>query len=260
MIYTVAQTVIFRSDDGMMWNIEQPEKRVSLTTIPARLFTYLLENADKIISREELLNNIWEKYGLEPSNNSVNQYVSLIRKSLAELGCEGDILQTIPRVGFHIPGEKVFRQGEQGKDAKSLSVPLPSGKKIAQSNHWPGGVLMIISFAISVFLMIQPFSRMLRPLDYDFPHSALISIGSIDACPLYSLNKSSAEVSKRKATFARELASSRLACLPNAVFIFQASEQDLYQNSGRVFMTRCMKNDDAETPFSDCKAIYDFTE
>ena len=260
MTFTIAQTVIFRSEDGTLWSIAQPDKRVALTTIPARLFTYLLDNADKIISREELLNNIWEKYGLEPSNNSVNQYVSLIRKSLAELGCEGDILQTLPRVGFYISGDKVFCDEAKREDVKNPSVPLSAAQKTGKTSRSPRRIVVAISLMISAFFIVQHFSQALSPLDYDFPHSKLFGIGSIGACPLYSLNKSPAEVSKRKEQLALGLASSRLACVPNAVFIFQSSEQDLYQNTGRVFMTRCIKNDDTETHFSDCKAIYDFSE
>lgn len=88
-----------------MWNIAQPDRRLTFTTIPTRLFTYLLENADRMVGREELLNNIWDKYGLEPSNNSVNQYISLIRKSLSELGCDEEIIKPFLGWGFISPGK-----------------------------------------------------------------------------------------------------------------------------------------------------------
>lgn len=260
MIFTISGIIQFRSEDGTMWNLAQPDKRMSFTTIPARLFTYLLDNADKIISRDELLNNIWDKYGLEPSNNSVNQYISLIRKSLTELECEDEIIQTIPRVGFYIAGDKVSRLVEKRAEADRLPDLQRLSPDLAARKARVKVALLGVSVAVAILLLVQPFSRILSPLDYDFPHSALHRIGTIETCPLYSLTKSPAEMSKRKEQLARELAAARMACVANAVFIFQSGEQDLVQKTGRFFMTRCMRNDDTETDFSDCKAIYDFIE
>lgn len=256
MTFIIFNSIAFRSEDGTAWNLAQPQLKMSLTTIPARLFTYLLENADKIIVREELLNNIWDKYGLEPSNNSVNQYISLIRKVLVELGCEEEIIQTLPRVGFFIAGGKV----SQTDEVKAESVPAPSLEPMHTTHYRRSIALLIIGIAVTIFLFIQPFSRILSTMDYQFPTSRLYEIGSIADCPVYGLNPIPQEIAKHKEQLARNFASAKLACVTDAVFIFQSSEGVVHEKSGRIFLTRCIQSGENSSILSDCKAIYDFLE
>ncbi|WP_447872189.1 winged helix-turn-helix domain-containing protein [Serratia fonticola] len=257
MVFTIFNMIAFRSEDGAMWNIAQPDRRLSFTTIPTRLFTYLLENADKMVSREELLNNIWNKYGLEPSNNSVNQYISLIRKSLSELGCEEEIIKTIPRVGFYISGEWVSYQQETPQSVETTNKPAIKQSRLRRG-YKPA--LLTISLIISTLLVLQPFRSATGHLDYSFPKSTLYKIGNIATCPLYALSASSPDVAARKEKMAEELAAAHAPCVNNEVFIFHSGEHYVYQQSDRAFITRCTNSDHTLSHFSDCKAIYAFTK
>ncbi|WP_368525784.1 transcriptional regulator [Enterobacter asburiae] len=257
MTFIIFNTIAFRSDDGALWNLGQPQRKSLLTTIPARLFTYLLENVDKIISREELLNNIWDKYGLEPSNNSVNQYISMIRKLLVELGCDEEIIQTLPRMGFFIEGGKVAGSDKHQTEKKDLSGPDISSRK--PTLCWQKVGLMVFAAVTTLFLIIQPFSTALNATDYHFPSSKLYKFGTIDACPVYSLRPVPSEIAGRKEQLARNLSSGKLACVADAIFIFQSSERVMQDKTVRIFMTRCIQSSKNSDNFSDCKAIYDFS-
>jgi DNA-binding winged helix-turn-helix (wHTH) protein len=258
MVFTIFNTIAFRSEDGAMWNITQPDRRLSFTTIPTRLFTYLLENADRMVGREELLNNIWDKYGLEPSNNSVNQYLSLIRKSLLELGCDEEIIKTIPRVGFYIAGEMVSSSVEtqQGVVSTATTVqPTPKQRK------WYKPALLAISLIISTLLVLEPFRSATGILDYSFPKSMLYKIGTIANCQVYGLTPSTPEVAASKVQLAQELAAvERTPCISNEVFIFQSGEHYAHKRSGRAFLTRCASNDNSLSHFTDCKAVYAYAK
>ncbi|WP_422526484.1 winged helix-turn-helix domain-containing protein [Serratia fonticola] len=260
MVFTIFNMIAFRSADGAMWNIAQPDRRVSFTTIPARLFTYLLENADKMVSREELLNNIWNKYGLEPSSNSVNQYISLIRKSLSELGCEEDIIKTIPRVGFYISGESVSYQQETPQSVETTNTEVQPAIKQSRQRRGYKPALLAIGLIISTFLVLQPFRFATGHLDYRFPKSTLYKIGNIATCPLYTLRSSSPDVAARKEKLAAELAAAHVPCVNNEVFVFHSGEHYAYQQSGRAFITRCTNSDHTLSHFSDCKAVYAFAK
>lgn len=260
MVFTIFNMIAFRSEDGAMWNIAQPERRLSFTTIPTRLFTYLLENADKMVSREELLNNIWNKYGLEPSNNSVNQYISLIRKSLSELGCEEEIIKTIPRVGFYISGESVSYQQETPQSVETMNTEVQPAIKQSRLRRGYKPALLAISLIISTLLVLQPFRSATGHLDYRFPKSTLYKIGNIASCPLYALSASSPDVAARKEKMAEELAAAHAPCVNNEVFIFHSGEHYVYQQSDRAFITRCTNSDHTLSHFSDCKAIYAFAK
>lgn len=261
MVFTIFNMIAFRSEDGAMWNIAQPDRRLSFTTIPNRLFTYLLENADKMVGREELLNNIWDKYGLEPSNNSVNQYISLIRKSLTELGCEEEIIKTIPRVGFYIAGEMVSYSQETEQDEVSATTEAPLVTEQPKRHKWLNPTLLGISVIISSLLVLQPFRSVTGHLDYSFPKSKLYKLGNIDTCPVYSLNTSPPKIAASKLQLAEELAAAEgIPCIDNVVFIFQSGEHYAYRQFGRAFLTRCSSNDSSLSHLTDCKAVYAYAK
>lgn len=260
MVFTIFNMIAFRSEDGAMWNIAQPDRRLSFTTIPTRLFTYLLENADKMVSREELLNNIWNKYGLEPSNNSVNQYISLIRKSLSELGCDEEIIKTIPRVGFYIAREMVSASSETPHNVETTSTKVQPAIEQSRLRGVYKPALLAISLIISTLLVLQPFRSATGHLDYRFPKSTLYKIGNIATCPVYALSASSPDVAARKEKLAEELAAAHAPCINNEIFIFHSGEHYAYQRSGRAFITRCTNSDHSLSHFSDCKAVYAFAK
>lgn len=260
MVFTIYNIISFRSDDGAMWNIAQPDRRLSLTTIPTRLFTYLLEHADKMVGREELLNNIWDKYGLEPSNNSVNQYISLIRKSLIELGCDEEIIKTLPRVGFFIAGNMVSRNQETQQSIATTGAETPPAKEQVRLQKWYKPSLLAASVIIAALLVLQPIRSATNQLDYRFPKSTLYKIGTIATCPVFSLNESSPYNAARKVQIAEELAAAHAPCMDNEVYIFDSGEHYVYQQSGRAFISRCTNSDHTLSHISDCKAVYAFAK
>lgn len=261
MVFEIVNTIAFRSEDGAMWNIAQPDRKVSLTAIPARLFTYFLENTDKVIGREELFNNIWDKYGLEPSSNSVNQYLSLIRKSLIELGCEEEIIKTLPRVGFYIAGERVSRSEENNQMIDPVQDAPPSssgwGHALFQGyTPWVVGISCIISALLVTHLIDY---GMVKP-DYAFPKSTLYRIGAIETCPVYSLYNSSPGMATRKERIANMLSATHITCMDDSMFIFQPDEHYMERDKGRAFLTRCTYSDSSLTHFSNCRDLYIYAQ
>ena len=104
MKYLINNEVTFRTDDGVLASLSPSDNSLTLSITANRIFTYLLEQEGKVVSREEMFTNVWDKNGLQASNNSLSQYISLIRKGLQELGCEHEIIQTVPRVAFGFRG------------------------------------------------------------------------------------------------------------------------------------------------------------
>jgi DNA-binding winged helix-turn-helix (wHTH) protein len=45
---------------------------------------------------------VWDAYGQEASNNSLNQYLSVLRKAFRNVGLEHEIIITVPKQGFLI--------------------------------------------------------------------------------------------------------------------------------------------------------------
>lgn len=98
MLYIINDRIAFRAEDGALYLIESNDGIV--LPIPAqRLLLVILESNGEILRRDFLLHEVWDKFGLTGSNNNLNQYLSLLRRSLSAFGCE-DFIETIPKIGI----------------------------------------------------------------------------------------------------------------------------------------------------------------
>lgn len=73
---------------------------VSLTVREFELLRYLMANAGKVVSRQRLLNSVWE-YGFDPGTKIVDVYIRYLRKKLSDESAS--IIQTVRGVGYMIP-------------------------------------------------------------------------------------------------------------------------------------------------------------
>ena len=74
------------------------DRAVHLTAREFSLLETFLRHADEVISREQLLSQVWGYY-FEPSTNLVSVYVSSLRKKLG-----GDVIETVRGVGYLLRG------------------------------------------------------------------------------------------------------------------------------------------------------------
>ena len=58
----------------------------------------LVENAGRIVSKQELLDRLWP--GLHVEENNLAQHISLVRKTLAAIDASTEYVQTMPRRGY----------------------------------------------------------------------------------------------------------------------------------------------------------------
>lgn len=81
------------------------EGKVLLTPKEATLLRFFLSNAERIVSRKELLHNIW---GLksEPETNFIGVHMFNLRKKLAEVKRE-EWLQTVRNIGFVLKNSQI---------------------------------------------------------------------------------------------------------------------------------------------------------
>jgi two-component system OmpR family response regulator len=73
------------------------EHLVDLTATEFNLLRYLMEHARRVISKSELLDNVWG-YGFEGDPNIVETYISYLRKKIDSV--EPSLIHTIRRVGY----------------------------------------------------------------------------------------------------------------------------------------------------------------
>lgn len=78
-------------------------RQVTLTVREFDLLKYLMANADRVVSRQRLLNSVWE-YGYDPGTKIVDVYIRYVRKKLGDEGPDS-IIQTVRGVGYMICGQ-----------------------------------------------------------------------------------------------------------------------------------------------------------
>lgn len=94
-------------------------KSVSLENRTARVLEYLCQNPGRVISKDELLDEVWGRQAL--SEHSVSIVISDLRKALGDSSKASRIIKTIPKKGyiFNLP-ESVNAPPPRAKIAKYL--------------------------------------------------------------------------------------------------------------------------------------------
>jgi two-component system OmpR family response regulator len=89
-------------DTHEVWRRERP---IDLTATEFNLLRYLLENARRVISKSEILDNVWG-YDFRGDPNIVETYISYLRKKVDEAGVP--LIHTMRRVGYtlRLPPER----------------------------------------------------------------------------------------------------------------------------------------------------------
>lgn len=102
--YLIDEKYIFGQKTSLIYLKFDPNQHIELSKPAARLFSEIISlNLKKgIATRDELLTNVWEEYGLVGSNNNLNTYISEIRKKLELIGIDPKSIVTVPKKGFRL--------------------------------------------------------------------------------------------------------------------------------------------------------------
>lgn len=76
------------------------DKVVSLTSLEKKILFLLASNKNKVVTRENLINYIWELTGNDVYDNTITVYLKRIREKL-----DTDIIKTIKGIGYRIDEE-----------------------------------------------------------------------------------------------------------------------------------------------------------
>jgi DNA-binding winged helix-turn-helix (wHTH) protein len=98
--YVIDDLVRFIPAQGLLCLVDSSETSVPLSPACNHLLEMFLKSAGVVLSREQILDNFWQETGATPSSNSLNAYVSAIRRGLSSLGIEQEAITTVYKVGF----------------------------------------------------------------------------------------------------------------------------------------------------------------
>lgn len=229
MPYIIDEIVMFDEVKGSLSNIETKDE-ITLPPTAGCILLILFSNDSIPIERSQFIKQVYTKFGFDLSNNTLNQYISLLRKNIRNLGVEPEVIITVPRVGFYISSDiKIARVADNFTESAELQSVSGKSKnrKISTTKIIMG--LIIISEVICLLLFGHP----------DIEKYPLKKSGRIEACDLYLPVNLERVQSKDSEKYAAKLAERYLPCTPGSVFIYDINALKFLNGTGKVYLSRC---------------------
>lgn len=243
MLYIIENLLCFRADDGAFWAKDAEEDILVLSPIVARLFHLFIEAQGKLLTRDEIMHEVWEKHGLEPSNNSLNQYVSQLRKLLTQFQMPDDSIRTVPREGFILKNELIIKtvREETSKNSTSLDEEVAT---LVIKPELPA--MIVLSICLILALILAPVGVVYYT---DVLHKQRMSIkpekiGVVGNCPVYSiLMGRNAKLSETLSSAKHYIEQNSISCNDENIVYFFATGGMLKNQGGRAFLSHCQRKD-----------------
>lgn len=242
MLFLINENILYNENEGTISRLGAKETPIKLLNPTRRMLSIFVRNNQILISRSKIMNDVWSEYGLVASNNNLNNYISILRRTLDSFGAEG-IIVTQPRVGFRFTAKKVEvkKSSDITNDTNKIIIPhsLDINKKKHEPKKYKGIILSktnltYLMFSIVVISYVL-FSNFLKENDKSI---GFYNKGNYEECSVYSANEIATDAQYinnliRQAGFdCKERA--------NVFFYYKlANENSIKENEGRQLLTFC---------------------
>ena len=107
--------------DPWRHTLSRADSPIFLTPKAFDLLAYLVQNPNRLVSKEELLQAVWQDTFVEAGN--LTQYISHLRKALGDNAEDSRWIVTIARKGYRFAGDVVF--SEEAAPARQAAGEVP---------------------------------------------------------------------------------------------------------------------------------------
>jgi TolB-like protein/DNA-binding winged helix-turn-helix (wHTH) protein len=111
--------------DPWRHTLSRADSPIFLTPKAFDLLVYLVQNPNRLVSKEELLRAVWQDTFVEEGN--LTQYVSHLRKALGDNAEDARWIVTIARKGYEFAGDVVFSDEADPARRAAGQVPVSVG-------------------------------------------------------------------------------------------------------------------------------------
>src|SRR5271170_5506445 len=123
--------------------LSRADSAVALTPKAFDVLLFLVQNPNRLVSKEELLRAVWGDTFVEEGN--LTQYISHLRKALGDNSEDARLIVTIARKGYQFAGEVAVSQAEPATQGEGR-VP---GTETSRTGAAPGSGFLRIEAASS---------------------------------------------------------------------------------------------------------------
>lgn len=235
MNYLLNGCIRFSTTEFFLMNINTGDT-IHLPPSSALILDILIKNQGHVVERDTFFDSAWNDYNVEVSGNTLNQYISLLRKNLKLLGEDKEFILTAPRIGFSL--------------AETVTVSnTPDNRINLQLPHLPLKWILYTLFFIVLGEIIY-----LALADSKPPVYTPAQAGLIGSCEVYSSHNLIKGYGKEALQIAKDMAEKFLPCHSNSVYFFDVNSGLLFQHDGRAFLARCDKIASKDI-FSACQEV-----
>ncbi|MTH47119.1 winged helix-turn-helix domain-containing protein [Intestinirhabdus alba] len=176
MRFDIEGFITFDTEDASLVNLLTGDC-IELSQTSTRLLAELLNHRGDILSRSEIFQSVFDKYGARASNSNLNQYVSSLRRNLSELGVEKEIIVTVPRIGFKIADDaNINNDREYRTPFIEESVPEQPGET-PRPRHGSLIIRVVILIAAIAVLLLTPEDFTVRGDANKLVHQSCVIFG-----------------------------------------------------------------------------------
>jgi DNA-binding winged helix-turn-helix (wHTH) protein len=254
MRYNINACVIYDTSDGSLTLPGDSAPETQLSTTANALLSFFLRHTD-VVSRDEVLKKVWDDNGLTSSNANLNQYLSMLRKTLRRYEIDHVIL-TISRGNLQLnpdlriekldPDPAPITQESQPAEAP----PRPTEETVSCFGTHQSGMCWYMASA--ALLLIALLLLALTLVGKEKPRPISLTPIPNGQCELLASDDMLSSVVKN--TYVKNFDAVRqhlkLACKPGEPLVFFYGDKLQTNGLGRVFLAHCARHSD--NAFSYC--------
>lgn len=184
MIFNINGNISYNEQAGTLGITNDLRSKILLLKPTARLLSLFVRNNNQLVTRDQLLNDVWEEYGLKASNNNLNNYISGLRKSLAILG-EDNIIVTYPRLGFKFVAKTIYQIDASQEHPDAIT---PRERKGANNNVKSGSLATKAQYIILMLYILIKILMLTALFFYNNQKQTnMTELGQFNSCYIYRI-------------------------------------------------------------------------
>lgn len=188
----------YNKAQALLYNIDDPEKQVSLYDPTNKCLSLLIDTQPEVISKYVFFERVWEDEGQAITANTFYQHIAMLRRAFEQVGLTQEVIVTIPRKGLALSKEvgltfeelhdKAIPSEQDDNEIKSLptvSTMLFYHKKPFKNLSYL--VIVVLVFFVSFFSAQEIHSKKTIPSQ---SLSGFLHVGDVQGCRVSVLSPS----------------------------------------------------------------------
>ncbi|HGM5488518.1 TPA: transcriptional regulator [Serratia fonticola] len=244
MKYRFNDRIIFDVDTGTLSPSDLFDDSVTISNPSKRLLQLLITHQGDAVSREVIFKKVWDDYGMVSSNNNLNQCVSKLRRVIKALGIDGEVIVTVPKVGFMLhseiqvepcgdeKGAPVFATAPPPSTPESVPVTAAVSKLFSRGSLRYGWGLVGFVCVVLAGIAFYVFNPSIRQESY---------LGKSGNCAVFMSNSTVRADPTFSDDVLMQVAKQKIQCQPDEYLLLMRGNQVKSYISGisRLFFLRC---------------------